>query len=250
MAGNWVEGPFWFKGNLVGIAANMVFVWRADNPNGGPQPLQVYPREGGKAAARPGFVYYGGHNVPTEIGAWIRSHGGWRCSGVPVSEPTTQGDQTCQAFAHVSLCHDAKSHRVAPQPIGERFLQTKGKFLHPELPTASRPAPGWAVQTSISAPNPRQVQLSLGIVRPPSEHCVALAVQINDKQSDSHTAHIHYDLIPCKALHKDTWLAAITLPHLLPGKHRIVAKVCAVGLQGWLACNESSVPLTLPQPGQ
>ncbi len=248
-AGGWLAGPYWFKGNLVGVATNMVFVWRADAPQGGARPLQVYPRSGSSAALRAGFVHAGGHNVLPEIAAWIRSHGGWRCSGEPAGEPYTAGSLTCQTFTNLALCYNPGAHRVTPQPVGQRFLQAKGRSLLAELPTARPSSAGWRAQVNASAQGSHWVALKARTVAPAGARCASLALQIDDWHA-SRVSHVAYKLTPCSALKQGVWHTTITLPKLSPGKHTVVVKLCAVGLNGWLACDEDSVTLTRPQTGR
>ncbi len=245
-AGEWLAGPFWFQGNLVGVARNMIFVWRADAPQGGARPFQVHPSQPPVAEQRQGFVYKNGHNVVPEIATWIRNHGGWRCAGLPMSEPFDGGGQTCQVFANMLICRDADARRVRPQPIGRQFLRAKGEALKTGLPSIT--LPGWQAQiTAALQSNDRQLQIQARVASSNGAPCEALAVQIDDVHGDR-TTPIYYNLIAGQTLPHGVWEATVSLPKLAPGKHTLVTKVCAVGPQGWLACAADSVLLKVPEP--
>ncbi len=242
-AGAWLGGPFWFEGNLVGVATNMVFLWRADAPASGAQPFSLYPpQQESPARPRPGFVYENGHNVVPEIAAWIRTHGGWRCTGPPRGEPVEGDKQTCQVFANMVLCHDREKQQVTPQPVGRKFLREKGTALMHELPSVV--APGWRAQVTVTLPNVRQLQIQARAVSANGAPCEALAVQIDDVHGGQ-ASPIYYNLIAGQTLPRGVWEATVSLPKLAPGKHTLVVRVCAVGAQGWLACGADSTLLKI-----
>ena len=249
-AGEWLAGPFWFEGNLVGIATNMVFVWQADAPQSGARPLSIYPLSGSSATPRAGAVYVNGHNVPPSIVSWIRSHGGWRCAGAPVAEPVDIGHLICQTFTHLVICYDPKSHQVAPRAVGAQFLQAKARLLSLDLPTTMQPAAGWDTQVNVSLRQGNHwMVINSRTVGPAGKQCASIALQVNDLHA-SRVSRITYKIAPCGAQKQGIWQTTVALPGLLPGKHIIIVKLCAVSQHGWLACDEDSVTLTLPQPGR
>ena len=241
-AGGWLAGPFWFQGNLVGVATNMVFVWRADAPQGGAQPFSLYPPQP-SAARREGFVYENGHNVVPEIAAWIRSHGGWRCAGPPVGEPFERNGQICQPFANMEICYNPARQEVSPQPVGRQFLQAKGKALEHDL--SSTTLPGWQAQVTATLPDARRLQIEARVVSSSGAPWEALAVQIDDVHGST-VSPFYYNLVAEQTLPGGVWKATVPLPKLAPGKHTLAVKVCAVGAQGWLACAASSAMLKIP----
>ncbi len=240
-AGGWLAGPYWFRGNLVGVATNMVFVWRADAPQGGPRPFSLYQPQP-PVAKREGFVYQNGHNVVPEIAGWIRSHGGWRCAGPPAGEPFERSGQICQAFANMEICHNPATREVSPQPVGRQFWEAKRTALEHDLPSLT--LPGWQAQVTATLPNAHQLQIQARAVSSNGVPCEALAVQIDDVHSDT-VSHFYYNVVSGQALPRGVWEATVPLPKLVPGKHTLVVKVCAVGAEGWLACAADSTMLKI-----
>ncbi len=225
----------------------MVFAWRADKPQAGVHPLHVNAVPSKSAPPREGFVYKNGHNVVSDFATWIRTHGGWSCAGEPLSEPFTRGDQTCQIFANIWLCYDPQAHSVTPQPIGHQFWQANRDKLKTDLPALT--TPGWQAQVAVTLPSMQQLQVRARVVSNSGTPCEALAVQIDDFYG-GRTFHIGYKLISGQTLAHGVWEGTIPLSKLAPGKHTLVAKVCAVGPQGWLACAADSTTLKIANPSK
>ena len=215
----------------------MVFVWRADKPEEGALPFHLYPLPEKRENVKPLAP-----QVPPEIAAWIHQRGGQRCIGAPVTEAAKEGDRLCQTFTNTKLCYDTKTKQVVPQPVGREFLQAKGKLLLPTLPTAVQPVHGWTTQVSLSLEGNRHLQVTARVFNNKGEPSRALAVQIGDAGAPR---AFYYGLVPASVMHDGVWETTLTLPKLPPGKHTIVAKVCAVSVKGCLACDEDSVPLKI-----
>ncbi len=233
-AGQWIYGPAWFKGNLVGVARHMVFVWWGHAPRYGAQPLQtMLPPKG--APQQP--------KIPEFFTQWINHHGGHRCSGKPLTAPNRDGNTICQEFANLTLCSDTQGKKVWATDRGDDFYHEHGKELLSRLPTTLAAKSGWNTQVNLTLSNDRRSAQIIARVtfndgadypQPPS-----LAVQIND----SRLGPIYFDLqeVP----YDGVWKHTVHLPQLGEGNHTLVVQTCAVAANAWQACDEDVAQLKI-----
>jgi len=242
--GKWITGPKWYQNRyLVMVYRNAVLGWDVRYPEKGIFPLALNGhkvKHSGRGVQLQDMQVVNGVKVATEFLKWIEEHGGWACSGPPVSDLISRGDSLCQEFANLTLCYSRNGEMVYPLPLGEHFFETHADLFSDEPKVEYWP--DWFVQPAIEAEGETLLKISVSPVSlalsslPP----VALAIQVRENNV---SYPFYYRLV---RLQKGNFSDVVKVPKLSRGSSRFIVRACVYYEGKWVSCGDNSTQIWKP----